>query len=101
MVLVFLLHMAFTGVSILSDEELKEKKRLGFKLSKNDLELIEEIERIEIDLINKGINPDTLTLDQVKDYLKEEMKNDDSKSSKEKKYKKLQEKIQKLYQTSD
>jgi hypothetical protein len=94
MVVVFLLHLALSGVSFLTDKQLKNEKISTFRLDKNDLDLIEEIEKIEIELINQGINPDTLTLEQVNELLYKDIRNEKELLLKKQKYKDLQKRIE-------
>ena len=84
MVLLGIINGIITGITcVAGNKGIKDNEKFNEKLTEEDLKLIEEIEALEHELINQGLNPESLTLEQVYQYLtKESNKNEGKKYSK-------------------
>jgi len=78
----------------MSEKFINDKGKYQPDLIIDDLQMIEIIEEIEIEMIKKGLNPNTLTLEQVHQILEEKIQVNDAKSEKKKKYNEFLEKIE-------
>jgi hypothetical protein len=93
MVIVILINGIVFGSFRIADKNIKDYGKIGFNLTEEQLEMIELIEEFEIIMIKKGLNPDTLTLKQFYQYLKEERKKQEEQTPKKKLYTEFLEKI--------
>ncbi len=73
MVVFLLVSGLLFGTSRMSEKYFNDKDKYQPNLIIDDLQMIEVIEEIEIEMINKGLNPDSLTFEQVHQILNEKI----------------------------
>ena len=95
MVVFLLISGMLFGSSRMADKFINDKGKYQPNLTVDNLLMIEVIEELEIEMIKKGLNPDTLTLKQVHQILNEKIQNNEAKSTKKKKYNEFLKKIEK------
>jgi len=95
MVVFLLVSGLLFGSSRMSEKHFKDRGKYQPNLILDDLQMIEVIEEIEIEMINKGLNPDTLTFEKVQQILNEKIHNNDlmKREDKNRKYNEFLEKI--------